>query len=187
MHPSYSWRSIWGARSFLDLGVRWKVGKGKSIRLWHDAWLGGDGTGKLITQVRMLESNTKVEALIDLVNHCWRHDIIKEVLFPIDVERVLQVPIDMSGCSDDRVWAGSKDGLFRVRDVYSLALKARREGSSSTGSDPIWRRLWNMHIHPKAKIFLWRALWDILPHGSNLRKKRGRRSGILCVLWDGRR
>lgn len=31
--------------------------------------------------------------------------------------------------------------------------------------------MWNLQIHPKAKIFLWRAIWDILPHGSNLRKK----------------
>lgn len=31
--------------------------------------------------------------------------------------------------------------------------------------------MWNLQIHPKAKMFLWRAARDILPHGSNLSRK----------------
>lgn len=37
IHPSYAWRSIWGSRSTLERGVRWKVSDGMSIKLWHDA------------------------------------------------------------------------------------------------------------------------------------------------------
>ena len=41
----------------------------------------------------------------------------------------------------------------------------------SSGSDPNWRAVWNLKIPLKAKIFLWRALCDILPHGANLHHK----------------
>jgi hypothetical protein len=34
--PSYAWRSIWASRKLLQEGMRWRVGDGKSIRIWHD-------------------------------------------------------------------------------------------------------------------------------------------------------
>lgn len=69
------------------------------------------------------------------------------------------------------MWVGSEDGVFRVKDAYSLALRAQIEEAHSNGADPIWKYLWKLRIHPKARMFLWRAVWDILPHGSNLSRK----------------
>lgn len=112
-----------------------------------------------------------MDVLLDNETHKWRPDIIEDVFFPVDVERVLHIPVSTTGVPDMRVWTASNDGLFRVKDAYSLALNAQFDTSSSSGSDPLWKNLWNLQIHPKAKIFLWRAVWDILPHGSNLRKK----------------
>uniref|UniRef100_A0A803LRS4 Reverse transcriptase n=1 Tax=Chenopodium quinoa TaxID=63459 RepID=A0A803LRS4_CHEQI len=37
--PSYSWRSIWGAKNLLLDGLRWRVGDGSLIKVWEDAWL----------------------------------------------------------------------------------------------------------------------------------------------------
>ncbi|XP_021763810.1 uncharacterized protein LOC110728475 [Chenopodium quinoa] len=37
--PSFTRRSIWGARALLKEGLGWRVGDGKSIRSWHDCWL----------------------------------------------------------------------------------------------------------------------------------------------------
>lgn len=170
-NPSYAWRSIWSSRSVLELGVRWRVGDGRSIKIWKDAWLDGDGTGKLITPVRVLDQDDTVDKLMDSSNHMWCPDIVNEVLFPIDAERVMNIPISSTGVPDMRVWIASTDGLFRVKDAYSLALNAQFDTSSSNGSDPMWNKLWSLKIQPKAKVFLWRAAWDILPHGHNLRKK----------------
>lgn len=69
------------------------------------------------------------------------------------------------------MWAASEDGIFRVRDAYKLALNSDQDTASSSGSDNVWRRIWKLNIPPKAKLFLWRATWDMLPHGANLRKK----------------
>ena len=33
-HPSYAWRSVWGAKKLLQEGMRWIVGNGQSIKIW---------------------------------------------------------------------------------------------------------------------------------------------------------
>lgn len=139
--------------------------------MWDDAWLGGNGSRKIITPARILADDATVDALIDGVNHRWRLDLISEIFFPIDLERITSVPISTVGSPDERAWVAAEDGVFRVKDMYALALGTLIESSSSNGSDPIWKKLWNLNVHPKAKNYLWRAAWDILPHGSNLRKK----------------
>lgn len=30
-------------------GVRWKVGNGKKIHVWKDAWIDGSGSGRVIS------------------------------------------------------------------------------------------------------------------------------------------
>ena len=42
-YPSCGWRSILGSRHMLSGGLRWKVGDGKCIKVWKDAWLDGGG------------------------------------------------------------------------------------------------------------------------------------------------
>lgn len=55
--------------------------------------------------------------------------------------------------------------------MYALTLHEQYEASNSNGCDPIWKQIWGLKVHPKAKLFLWRSTWNILPHGYNLSKK----------------
>ena len=84
--PSYAWRSILGARKLLLKGVRWRVGNGRSINIWWDRWIGGAGSGYVITPRRLLHENACVSTLIDENNGYWRDDLIKEVFFAVDYE-----------------------------------------------------------------------------------------------------
>lgn len=81
-------------------------------------------------------------------------DIINDMFLQVDVDRIKKVPISNSNSPDERVWVASDDGGFRVRDAYSLALRSQSFASCSSGSDPLWKKIWNRHIHPKAKVFL---------------------------------
>lgn len=130
-NPSYAWRSIRGSKHILDLGVRWRIGNGNSIKLWSDAWLGGDGTGKIITPPRLLDKEAPVAFLINHDQSCWRMDIINDVFLQVDIDRTKKVPISRVDCSDERVWFASDDGRFRVRDAYNLALRSQSFASSS--------------------------------------------------------
>lgn len=89
------------------------MNNGESISILRDAWLGGDGSGKIITPIRVLSSETTVDVLLDNNTHSWRKDLISEVFLPIDVDRIFKIPISTLECPDERVWGASKDRLFK--------------------------------------------------------------------------
>lgn len=122
-NPSYAWRSIWGARPLLELGSRWRIGDGKTVKIWKDAWIGGEGSGKLFSPIRGLEAAATVDTLINFDNHSWRQDILNDILLPVDIERILKIPISTSGGNHVWVWAASDGGIFRVPDASSIPLK----------------------------------------------------------------
>lgn len=129
------------------------------------------GIGKIVSPIRVLHENATVDNLIDAVEKKWRANLMQHIMLLMDSRLILQVHIRKFGGKDERVWAASEDVVFRVWDAYNLALQASVETSYSNGGDSLWQKLWALHIPPKAKIFLWRAARDILPHGSNLSKK----------------
>lgn len=86
--------------------MRWRIGDGKSVKMWQDAWVSDKGSGKLITPMRFLDHNTTVDGLMDVENQRWRIDIISEVLFPIDTERIVKIPISsLGGLTQGCGWA----------------------------------------------------------------------------------
>lgn len=143
------------------MGTRWRIGDGKTVKIWKYAWIGGEGSGKLISPVNVLDENATVDALIDQDNHLWRTDLLQELLLLVDIDRILKIPISSSSAGDERVWAVSNDGIFKVRDAYRITLKVNDDTPSSSGTNSIWGKLWKLNIPPKARIFLWRAFWDI--------------------------
>lgn len=86
--------------------------------------------------------------------------------------RILSIPISIGEKDDIRIWYENNEGTFKVKDAYRVALAMDDTASCSNGFDPKWKKMWLSAIPPKEKIFLWRALWDIIPHLGNLQKKR---------------
>ncbi|KAL2937195.1 hypothetical protein RDABS01_020644, partial [Bienertia sinuspersici] len=116
---------------------------------------------------------------------CWREDVLQEVFLPIDVERIRSIPISSRLPDDVLYWNVSKDGEFRVRDAYRMAIMEGR-ASSSNGVDPIWNKIWKMKVLPKVRLFVWRACWDILPYNCNLAKRRVKpeRGCVRCGMEE---
>lgn len=175
-NPSFVWRSMLGARPLLDRGVRWKIGNGLTTKIWGDAWLGGDGLGKIISPPSPDLAHACVHSLIDHDRKNWKIDTLYNNFLPLDIERILKVPISKLDRDDVRVWYGNDDGIFRVKDAYKLARSLKDFASCSKGADPLWKKLWRLNIPRKARMFIWRAVWDILPHNANLLKK-----GVLDI------
>jgi hypothetical protein len=55
--PSYVWRSIWNAKSLLAEGMMWRVGNGRSIKIWGDKWLPSLMTYAIQSPVHLLDCN----------------------------------------------------------------------------------------------------------------------------------
>lgn len=49
---SFSWRSIWSAKSLVSEGLIWRVGNGCSVNIWSDPWV-GDKHGRFIESERV--------------------------------------------------------------------------------------------------------------------------------------
>ena len=46
---SYAWQSILKARKVISMGMRWRIGDGKSIDIYKDNWLPGKGSARVVS------------------------------------------------------------------------------------------------------------------------------------------
>lgn len=59
--PSFVRRSIWEARSVLELGTRWRIGIGDSVLIWKDIWVPGMNLFKITSLPRELHELAMVK------------------------------------------------------------------------------------------------------------------------------
>ncbi|MFQ6636590.1 hypothetical protein Gotur_014152 [Gossypium turneri] len=45
--PSYTWRSIWAVKGLLEKGFCWRIGSGKHVQIWDEAWIPSTNDYKL--------------------------------------------------------------------------------------------------------------------------------------------
>lgn len=63
INPSYNWRStIWG-RELLQRGIRWRVGYGDTIRVYHSYWIPRHFSFKPVSPI-LLDPQAAVDSLI---------------------------------------------------------------------------------------------------------------------------
>jgi hypothetical protein len=80
-------------------GSIWRVGDGSTINIWADQWIPSSPDHKVMTPRGNCLLST-VQELINLVTEYWDEELLKENLWPIDVERILQIPLPRHGKSD---------------------------------------------------------------------------------------
>ncbi|KAK9706077.1 hypothetical protein RND81_07G103000 [Saponaria officinalis] len=91
--PSYTWRSLWSAKSLLLEGLKWRVGNGHDINVWEDAWLPGDNAARIPTPISEVDPSLRVAELIDSNTKAWNLPKLRSILSEDDVQIVLQLPI----------------------------------------------------------------------------------------------
>lgn len=92
-HPSYAWRSIWNAQKLLKVGLIWRVGDGKSIKIWGDRWIPSPSSFAIQTPLRFLDCEEKVCSLIDPETHWWNIPLLNEVFNAEEAIIVSSIPI----------------------------------------------------------------------------------------------
>ncbi|KAL0314689.1 UNVERIFIED_CONTAM: hypothetical protein Sangu_2313300 [Sesamum angustifolium] len=87
--------------------------------------------------------------------------------------------------ADLLVWHYSPNGLFSVRSAYHLALSLTSSAgfSNDRWCRNSWRAVWQAHVPNKVKLFLWRAIRDILPTARNLRRRLSHEA-VSCPFCD---
>ena len=83
----------------LKHGYIWRVGDGEKINIWMDAWI-PNAPSRMIITPRGNQLLSKVSDLIDPATGHWDVPLVEQTFWPIDVERVLALPLPTHDMSD---------------------------------------------------------------------------------------
>ena len=113
---------------------------------------------------------TRVSELIDQETEQWDEDIINTLFLPIDVTRILNIPLAVGRMEDFVAWNYTKTGIFSVRSAYYTEWEdqhgrklARTTGAASSESNPTWEKIWKLEVSSKVKIFAWHLMHNTIP------------------------
>jgi hypothetical protein len=77
----------------------WRVGDGDQINIWKDLWIPTSPTRKIYTPRGSILLN-KVSDLINPSTGWWDEELIRELFWSVDANRILETPIAPSGMQD---------------------------------------------------------------------------------------
>ncbi|XP_031111930.1 uncharacterized protein LOC116015905 [Ipomoea triloba] len=149
-------------------GVRRRVGNGNSTLIWGHPWLPDEPDPMIQTIMPNILNGSVVSGLIDLTTGTWDHSIIQDSFQHTDVARILKVPVAPL-YEDSWFWQGDPKGIYSVKEGYKRVVG---DLQPTTGIYDKWLHLWKIKCPAKWKIFIWRALSNILPTTTNLIIKR---------------
>lgn len=83
-NPFSSWQAISYGLELLKKGLIWRVGNGRSIRIWRDNWIPRPHSYKPISS----QGRCRFHFVSDLLNAngAWNMDMLKTYFLPCDVE-----------------------------------------------------------------------------------------------------
>jgi hypothetical protein len=172
---SYTWRSICESKGVLKVGMRFRVGTGSAIKIWQDPWLVGSSSAKVLSPVRILDSNASVDALINSSTMEWKSGLIDQIFMPSEAEIIKQIPLSYRRPKDLIIWSGTKKGEFTVKSAYRILNQQEcngAESSSVSSAKFFWKGVWSSKVQPKIRNFIWRACRNILPTQTKLFEKQ---------------
>nr|POF09672.1 putative ribonuclease h protein [Quercus suber] len=127
-------------------------------------------------------------SFIDENSKWWKPDLVKALFLQFEGNEILTIPLSCSFPEDSLIWLGNRNDSFSVKSAYYVAkdlVESEAKGASSSShlASPFWRKIWQVNVPPKVKIFAWRVCLDGLPTMLNLRR-RGLNTAGFCQICD---
>lgn len=104
----------------LEASTLWRVGNDHKVYIWRDKWIPKVTPPKIQSPIKILESNAKVQELIDSDTRTWRADMLKDIFSREEVDLIAQIPISLGNSSDTLIWRDTSNGQFAVKSGYHL-------------------------------------------------------------------
>ncbi|XP_057248279.1 uncharacterized protein LOC125493714 [Beta vulgaris subsp. vulgaris] len=171
--PSYVWRSIWGAKSLLMEGLKWRVGDGGSIGVWEDSWLPGDSASVVPTPNLESPVDLRVSDLFD-ENGAWNEVELHTHFTDEDIRLIREIPLSSRKPPDVLYWWPTVDGFFSTKSAYWLGRLGHLRGWLGRFGDvngEVWKVIWGLDGPPKLKHFVWRACMGALATRGRLKDR----------------
>ena len=112
-NASSSWTAISHGLDLLKKGLIWRVGNGRSIRIWRDNWIPRPFSYKPIS----LQGRCRIRFVSDLLNPngSWKVDLLQLHFLNADVIEIMKIRASPRLDEDVIAWGPSKNGIFSVK------------------------------------------------------------------------
>jgi hypothetical protein len=134
---SYTWRSILRGLEVMKLGMIWRVGDGRNLKIWSDPWIPREDTRLPITPRRGCIL-TYVDDLIDPATGSWDVELVNDTFWEEDANLILALPVNQ-GRENVLAWQYDERGLFSVKSAYRVCqdsfIRQRSRNSEQGGSN----------------------------------------------------
>ncbi|KAF7826966.1 putative ribonuclease H protein At1g65750 family [Senna tora] len=151
-NSSQLWKAMVRNWHHTSEGLEWRLGDGKRIRFWLDAWV--PGCGKLcdiaLAPITQDEVGACVaEYITSLGGWNWSKF---EFLIPNPINlKIAALHPPSSAESQDRVaWRYINDGRFTVQSAYQ-----RIAGVNENEQGSLWRSIWRMQVPQRVRSCIW--------------------------------
>uniref|UniRef100_A0A803QMZ3 Reverse transcriptase domain-containing protein n=1 Tax=Cannabis sativa TaxID=3483 RepID=A0A803QMZ3_CANSA len=165
--PSLTWQGIHWGRELLVEGLRHKIGNGFNVLVGFDKWIPGHNDFKPINYTG-LATLTIANLITD--KREWNIQLLNEYFLPIDVDRVVTIPLSFFPSNDRLIWHHTTTGCYTVNSGFHLA--EVRETSGSNNHTNWWKMFWSLSLPSKVKKFAWRVMQDALPVATGLCRRK---------------
>ncbi|KAL0430792.1 UNVERIFIED_CONTAM: putative mitochondrial protein [Sesamum radiatum] len=185
--PSFTWRSILSSKALIRAGYRWRIGDGRTSRIWIDPWIPRLPSFRPQSVPNSLPPPTTVCHLFDYDSSDWNEPLISSIFDHNDCAAILSLPLTRAHLPVEIVWHFTRSGSFSFKSAYHLAFSQNRLNipqSSSMNSPTLkkgWQGTWNAKVPNKVRVFAWRLGTNSLPLGPNL-SRRIPGIDVLCPL-----
>ncbi|GAA0174165.1 hypothetical protein LIER_27610 [Lithospermum erythrorhizon] len=150
----------------------WSIGDRKTIRIWHHRWTSYTWSHTPYTTKPTINQDHTISELIDDVIRTWDIPKLQTQFLPIDMHKILKIPLTNLHRPDTPIWKHHPKGIFTVSSAYhafcnSVQAYGQTSGQGTT-TNKFFNKLWRLKLLDKIKHFLWRVIHNNLPTSDNL-------------------
>ena len=106
-------------RDLIKKGSFWRIGNGKSVWIYIDAWLPSP-EGRISSPILHLAPESTVDSLIDSATGWWNINLIDWCFHPPEARLIKSLPLSSIPLPDSLVWSSEKSGSYSVKSGYKL-------------------------------------------------------------------
>ena len=133
-------------RELIKCGLKWRIGNGSQVRIFHDAWLPGSQQGKVLSPVFESHANALVYSLINHDDRCWKVAEIDRLFLLDEAATIKAIPLSLFDQTDLPFWPYTRDGVFSVKSGYHRLMEleeTKLNGATNVGiTSPVWKAIW---------------------------------------------
>lgn len=149
---SWSWKCILNLRELVGNHMRYKIGEGKSINVWHDKWNSGTALSSIISKKEIFYVGFQDSSCISAIiyEHGWKWP--QSWLEKYDCLNNIDVPV-LSNQPNVLIWVDNngKEMRFSTSNVWNTM--------RGNNDKVCWKDLvWHSNCIPKHTFILWLAV-----------------------------